>query len=276
MHDGHAYAYEATALIEAVSAQYGGGRGGGYSGGYGSGNGNYNQDDINANGPGAFGGTRGGPSQSFVDGRQHILIAHGVLAVLAFVIFFPVGAILIRLGSFRGVWLIHGIFQLFAYIIYIVAFGLGIWMVNTVPVNLLDRYHPIIGITVFILLFFQPILGFVHHIQYKKHSRRTIWSHGHLWLGRIVITLGIINGGLGMLLASEAPAFLAFWPTRGQIVAYGVVAGIMWLAWVAAAIFGERRRSKAPSAVKEAEVDAGTYAGSGLPPSYHERKGHFA
>jgi len=79
-----------------------------------------------------------------------------------------------------------------------------------------------------------------------------------------------------MLLASEAPAFLAFWPTRGQIVAYGVVAGIMWLAWVAAAIFGERRRSKAPSAVKEAEVDAGTYAGSGLPPSYHERKGHFA
>jgi hypothetical protein len=175
--------------------------------------------------------------------RSKILIAHGVLAALAFVIFFPVGAILIRLGSFRGVWLVHGIFQLFAYIVYIVAFGLGIYMVNNIPVNLLGRYHPIIGIIVFVLLFFQPILGFVHHLQFKKHSRRTIWSHGHLWLGRIVITLGIINGGLGLLLASDAP--VSFRPTRSQIIAYGVVAGIMWLLWVASAVIGERKRAKA-------------------------------
>jgi hypothetical protein len=174
--------------------------------------------------------------------RSKILIAHGVLAALAFVIFFPVGAILIRLGSFRGVWLAHGIFQFFAYIVYIVAFGLGVYMVNKIPVNLLDRYHPIIGIVVFVLLFFQPILGFVHHLQFKKHSRRTIWSHGHLWLGRIVITLGMINGGLGLLLASDAP--VSFRPTRGQIIAYGVVAGIMWLLWVASAVIGERKRSK--------------------------------
>jgi hypothetical protein len=173
-----------------------------------------------------------------------------VLAALAFVLFFPVGAILIRLGSFRGVWFVHGIFQLFAYIVYIIAFGLGVWMVNNIPYNLLNSYHPIIGIVVFVLLFFQPILGFVHHVQYKKHSRRTIWSYGHL---------GMINGGLGMLLASDAPAFLAFRPNRGQIVAYGVVAGIMWLLWVAAAVIGERRKARAPvAATKEVEHDDGT------------------
>jgi hypothetical protein len=267
-------AYTVTASTAAVSAQYGGGRGGGYGGGYGPGNGGNNGNDDN--GFGAFGGNRGGQPQSFIDSRQKILIAHGVLAALAFVIFFPIGSILIKLGSFRGVWLVHGILQLFAYIVYVVAFGLGIWMVNDIPVNLLDRYHPIIGIIVFVLLFFQPILGFVHHLKFKKHSRRTIWSYGHLWLGRILITLGIINGGLGMLLASDAPAFLAFRPTRGQIIAYGVVAGIMWLAWVAAAIYGEIRRAKAPATSKEVEINTRPKFGSGLPPPYSERKERFA
>jgi hypothetical protein len=82
----------------------------------------------------------------------------------------------------------------------------------------------------------------------------------------VVITLGMINGGLGMLLASDAPAFLAFRPNQGQIIAYGVVAGIMWLLWVAAAVVGERRRARAPAvATKEIE------RGDGMPPPYKER-----
>lgn len=51
----------------------------------------------------------------------------------------------------------------------------------------------------------------------------------------------MINGGLGLLLAYDAP--LGFAPSRGQVIAYGIVAGIMWLFWVTAAILGERRRS---------------------------------
>jgi hypothetical protein len=251
-----------------ASAQYGFGGYGGSGGGY---NGNpYNGGGSNNNGNGGSAGQFGGPSQSFIDSRQKILIAHGVLGALAFVLLFPIGSILIRLGTFRGVWLVHGIFQLLAYIVYIVAFGLGVWMVNNIPYNLLDTYHPIIGIVLFVLLFFQPILGYIHHVQYKKYSRRTVWSYGHVWLGRIVITLGMINGGLGMLLASDAPAFLSFRPTKGQTIAYGVIAGIMWLAWAAAAIVGERRRAKASKAAKEAEVEDGS------PPPYRGHKSRFA
>jgi hypothetical protein len=178
-----------------------------------------------------------------MDHSQKMIVAHGILASLAFVILFPVGAIAIRLGSFRGAWLIHGLFQLFAYIVYTAAFGLGVWIVTNMPINLLGEAHPTIGILVFVLLFFQPILGFIHHLQFKKYSRRTVWSYGHLWLGRIVITLGIINGGLGLLLASNAPAFTGFQPSQGHFIAYGVVAGIMWLLWVVAAVIGERRRA---------------------------------
>ncbi|KAF1995627.1 hypothetical protein P154DRAFT_445173, partial [Amniculicola lignicola CBS 123094] len=173
---------------------------------------------------------------------------HGVLASLAFVVFFPLGSILIRLGSFRGVWLVHGMFQIFAYLIYIAAFGIGIWMIQDIPISLMGRYHPVIGIVVFCLLFFQPILGLIHHFQFKKHARRTVWSYGHLWLGRILITLGIINGGLGMLLATETGFFI---PGKGQMIAYGVVAAIMWLAWVAASVYGEKERSRKMRVVRE-------------------------
>ncbi|KAH6644678.1 integral membrane protein [Boeremia exigua] len=221
--------------VKTVSAQYGpGGR-------YGPGGSSSNSDGSDANG--AFGSRQGGPSQSFVSSRQKVLIAHGVLASLAFVILFPVGSILIRLGSFRGAWLIHGLFQVFAYLVYTAAVGIGIWLAQQAPaeVGLLDSYHPIIGLFLFATLIFQPIMGYVHHLKYKKYQRRTLWSYGHLWLGRVAITLGMINGGLGLLLAYDAP--LGFAPSQGQVIAYGIIAAIMWLLYVTAAVIGERRRS---------------------------------
>ncbi|KAL5113623.1 hypothetical protein ACEQ8H_008488 [Pleosporales sp. CAS-2024a] len=192
--------------------------------------------------------------------RKAKIIAHGVLASLAFVILFPAGAIAIRLASFRGVVWLHGAFQVFAYAVYIAAAGLGIHIAS--DLRLLDNYHPIIGLVVLGALFFQPILGYMHHIMFKKHSQRTFWSHGHVWLGRILITLGIINGGLGLKLADNSPS--------GEIV-YAVVAGLMWLVWVASAVIGERRRSVAmanmpeklrnDSGASEVGTDAAPFAG---------------
>ncbi|KAF2247128.1 hypothetical protein BU26DRAFT_342374 [Trematosphaeria pertusa] len=220
-------------LASLASAQYGPG------GSYGPSGGGGDSSNPFSGGGSQFGGF---DIASFLNQREKILIAHGVLASLAFVILFPTGSILIRLASFPGLWLVHGLFQLFAYVVYIAAFGIGVWFVKNIPVSLLDHYHPVIGIVVFCLLFFQPILGLMHHYQFKKYSRRTLWSYGHLWLGRIVITLGMINGGLGMLLATDTGYFV---PSRGQKIAYGVVAGIMWLLWMFSAIIGERRRARA-------------------------------
>lgn len=54
------------------------------------------------------------------------------------------------------------------------------------------------------------------------------WSVAHVWWGRIIVTLGIINAGLGLQLSDNT--------TKGEI-AYGVVvAGVVWLVWVAVAV----------------------------------------
>lgn len=99
----------------------------------------------------------------------------------------------------------------------------------------LTKYHPVIGILIFILLFVQPILGIFHHSNYKKYQRRTLWSYGHLWNGRVVITLGMINGGLGLMLADN---------TNTGKIAYGIIAAAMWLIYVTAIVIGERRRAR--------------------------------
>jgi hypothetical protein len=89
------------------------------------------------------------------------------------------------------------------------------------------------------LVLFQPVFGFVHHVKFKRIHRRTWWSHTHLFIGRVAITLGIINGGIGLALARASVA---------AITAYSVFAALMWLLWMMAAILGERRRRKAKNA----------------------------
>lgn len=119
---------------------------------------------------------------TIANGTFTFSIAHGILASLAFVIFFPMGSMLIRLASFPGLWLVHGLFQIFASVVYIAAFALGVWMTQQAPsqVDLIGRYHPIIGIVLFVVLFIQPVLGLLHHFRFKKVGRRTFWSYGHL------------------------------------------------------------------------------------------------
>lgn len=59
-----------------------------------------------------------------------MLMAHCIMAGLAFAVFFPFGAISIRLMSFPGLVAFHAIFQIAAYLFYIIAFGLGIALAN--------------------------------------------------------------------------------------------------------------------------------------------------
>jgi hypothetical protein len=67
--------------------------------------------------------------ESFSPEKQKMmLMAHGILACLAFAIFFPFGAISIRLMSFPGLVWFHAAFQAFAYLTYIAAFGLGVYL----------------------------------------------------------------------------------------------------------------------------------------------------
>jgi len=204
-----------------------------------------------SNGGSNRGGQGGFPSE-YADRGRIIITAHAVLAALAFGFFFPVGGIMIRLGSFPGLWIVHGLFQMFGLVLYTAAFGIGIWMCRNFYT--LNDAHPIIGIALFALLAFQPLLGFLHHVFFKRHGVRTIWSYGHIWFGRIAIILGIVNGGLGLGLAKRT-GFMA--PSEGVVIGYSVIAGFFGLAYILAAIYGERKRGRSAAAAHEAPSKGG-------------------
>ncbi len=88
---------------------------------------------------GSLSGTPILSSSSGLERTRRILIAHGVLASLAFVILFPAGAISIRLLSFPGLVWFHAAVQVLAFVTFIAAFGLGAYLANELAlVSVLD------------------------------------------------------------------------------------------------------------------------------------------
>lgn len=189
-----------------------------------------------------------------------LLLAHAVLACLAFVALFPAGGILIRLAAFRGLVWAHAALQTLAYTLYIVAFGLGVWLAH--HGGYLTQTHPVIGIVLFVVLLGQPLSGLLHHRLFGKYRHRTLWSYVHLGVGRVAILLGIVNGGLGLRLAGAR---------GGSVIAYGVVAAVVGLAYLAAIVFGEMKRRRTADA-SNMKRSAG-----GRPPGYSssEELQHF-
>ena len=177
--------------------------------------------------------SQNGRSGAFGGSRETMILAHGVMASLAFVGLFPLGGILIRVANFTGLVWVHAALQIVAFLVYVAAFGIGIWI--AMNSQYLTQAHPIIGIVLFIILCAQPLGGFLHHRYFKKYGRRSTVSYAHIGIGRIAIVLGMINGGLGLQMASVE---------RSGVIAYSVIAGVMGLLYIASIVFGERKRSK--------------------------------
>ncbi|MCJ1285565.1 hypothetical protein MMC26_004906, partial [Xylographa opegraphella] len=159
-------------------------------------------------GDGGDGGSFSGGSGDGGDGddgskqTKHIrVMAHGIIMSLAFLIFFPFGALTVRFLSVKATVWIHASLQLFAYAFAIAGMGIGVWL--SVTEQELNVTHPIIGLTVISGLFLQPFLGLIHHFIYRKTQRKTLWAHAHVWWGRALLILGAINGGLGLQLSGN-------------------------------------------------------------------------
>lgn len=191
-------------------------------------------DAVVSSGPASANSSSGGNRTT----RRNILLAHGVLASLAFLVFFPLGSIVMRVGGFNGVLQAHIATQILSWLLFIAAFGLGLWY--GITGKYMSEAHPILGIVVFAMLFVQPLAGWLHHRQFVRSGQRTAVSQVHIWNGRIAIILGMINGGLGLKLSSVQTRY---------VIAYSVVAGVIGLAYIAAIVWGETARSRRTSVV---------------------------
>jgi hypothetical protein len=86
---------------------------------------------------------------------------------------------------------------------------------------------------VVVLLLLQPFIGLIHHRRYLSTQKVGKWTYLHVWYGRILILLGMINGGLGLQLADNS---------MGGTIAYGVVAGTVGLSYCGGMVVVELKR----------------------------------
>ncbi|KIV80654.1 hypothetical protein PV11_08140 [Exophiala sideris] len=182
-------------------------------------------------------------------------IAHAVLGACAFLIFFPLGGTIMLISRHPNAVYIHATLQTFAYIVFATAAGLGIWMAR--KVHAMNDYHPIIGLVVLALCSLQLLSGLISHIFRQRFPRIIHLAKAHLWFGRILITVGIINGGLGFQFASTFPG--QRWPP-GPRIAYGAIATLVWILYVSViAAWSELKRNPTFAGVRD-EMTALTQA----------------
>lgn len=95
----------------------------------------------------------------------------------------------------------------------------------------------------------QPLTELINHLFYRVWPRTIYLGHFHLWFGRLLITVGIIQGGLGFVFSASLSTSISA-GAKGPRIAYGVVATLVWILYISLAIvwpevkptFGRRRK----------------------------------
>jgi len=160
------------------------------------------------------------------DNTQTLLSAHGIIMSALFLALFPLAALTLYLPTTKKVRFIHAPLQVLGTILLIVGMILGIVLGNRI--GEIDGYHQSIGFfVVAMLVLFQPAMGLYQHLHYHKTGGRTIFGVLHRWLGRSMIILGIVNGGLGWQLTHNSGAYTP----------YAVVAAIVFLIYISVLVF---------------------------------------
>ncbi|KAK4116277.1 iron reductase domain protein, partial [Canariomyces notabilis] len=181
------------------------------------------------------GSSGGGGDSNGGNSKATILVAHGVIMAIVMAVLYPLGSLLMPL---LGKWWLHAAWQLTAFCLMWAGFGLGIQTAQVrgmvgdpkslsseqqlTIIQLFNQTHTILGTVVICLLAIQPALGYLHHRHYLKTHGRGVISYAHIWWGRILMILGVINGGSGLQLSRERDSL---------IIAYSVVAGVIFLAY---------------------------------------------
>ncbi|KAF2688484.1 hypothetical protein K458DRAFT_277705, partial [Lentithecium fluviatile CBS 122367] len=148
--------------------------------------------------------------------RKSAHATHGAVISIAVIIWFPLGVFLLRYLKHPNTVRFHAIWQFFGLFLLLVGFGLGVWL-SDLQGGLTQKSHVILGIIITILFLLQPIIGWLHHRHFAAKGTKIYKRYIHVWLGRALLVLSVINGGTGLRLADNT--------TVGEIV-YGLVAGL--------------------------------------------------
>ena len=126
---------------------------------------------------------------------------HGFLMIVAFLVIFPFGA-LVKFVLHKVLW--HAAIQSIGVVLVLGGFGVA---TRVAPLYVKSKNytsgHQILGMLAIAGLIIQFGLGLVHHSIYARTKRPTPFGIIHMFLGPIIMMLGVINGGIGFHFAGK-------------------------------------------------------------------------
>jgi hypothetical protein len=161
---------------------------------------------------------------------------------LVFVLLFPLSALTLYIPYSNKVRHVHAPLQVVTIILMLVGLGLGVRLGN--QINELDGYHQVIGyLVVAWMVLFQPALGLMQHLHFRRTGTRSAYGQSHRWIGRAVMALGVVNGGLGFKVSGDVGSNNV--PTY-SVVVYSIFAVLVFLFYLAI-ILWPRNNSQQPA-----------------------------
>ncbi|KAL2068658.1 hypothetical protein VTL71DRAFT_14995 [Oculimacula yallundae] len=130
---------------------------------------------------------------------QYAGIIHGAVLGASFMMFYPIGVVIIHGSSFKNAFTYHWILQVSLTATCFLTIGTGVYL-SPSGVKFRDYLgmHQMLGGLVCCSLILQILSGYRHHVNFLRTIRKSWWSHGHIWLGRVALTLGVVNTKLGL------------------------------------------------------------------------------
>jgi len=141
---------------------------------------------------------------------------HGFLMTLSFLLAYPLAIYLLRSPrttaagtAFNHHWTLNALSSVS------VSIGALIGFMNSRSISIPHQY---LGILIICALATQTVLGWRHHVVFVASNGRKTWmSAVHVWLGRVILPLGMLNVITGLLLRQYG------WLTISLCIALAVV-----------------------------------------------------
>ncbi|RMZ75576.1 hypothetical protein DV737_g5248, partial [Chaetothyriales sp. CBS 132003] len=119
---------------------------------------------------------------------------HGLLMVVAFMVFLPLGTYVIRSGGATA-FNLHWTIQALGAVAVVVGSAVG--YVNSRRISITHQY---VGFAMLLAIAAQGVLGWRHHVILVATKQRSWLSTAHTWLGRALLPVGFLNTLSGLRL----------------------------------------------------------------------------
>ncbi|KAH8698675.1 hypothetical protein BGW36DRAFT_396389 [Talaromyces proteolyticus] len=168
-------------------------------------------------------------------------IIHAIALCTTFVLLMPAGVVQLRVLPASVRW--HWVNQSLATILAGIGGVIGLWL--STMFNKSKHYnsaHQVLGLICIIAVLFQWGFGFWHHFQYKRTGKSTRYGVIHRYLGRVVMVLAIVVGGIGLTWCYASIGVVVSYAVIVVVISGIVVGSVMWKKY-ASSQHGRKNRS---------------------------------